>query len=577
MRHRGVTEVGDLKVLKLDPESEKTVLKGAEIVISGLLELGVDTVFGYPGGAMLPVYDALFDSPIRHILVRHEQGAAHAADGYARSTGKVGVCFATSGPGATNLITGLATAYMDSTPIVAITGQVATNLIGRDSFQEADITGISLPITKHNFLVKDIRTLPDTIRHAFHIASTGRPGPVLIDLPKDVASGSLDMSRRLRLSLPGYRPPTQPKLRQVKRACEAIMEAERPVIIAGGGVIISGASKAFTELVNKVQIPVVTTLMGLGCIPSDHPMFLGMLGMHGTYAANIAIMESDLIIALGMRFDDRATGNTDRFAPSAKIIHIDIDPAEIGKNIDVDIPIVGDVAQAIELMSQRLTELPGRDAWRKWVLDNKEKAPLRYERSTSEIKPQYVIEEVSALTSGRAIIVTDVGQHQMWTAQYYRFKRPRTFITSGGLGTMGYGLPAAVGAQVGRPDERVWLITGDGSIQMKIQELSTVARYDLPIRIVVLNNSYLGMVRQWQSLFYDNRYSHVKLINPDFVKLAEAFNIRAMSISKPEEVVSALKEANATKGPILLDFHVSPEENVYPMVPPGASLDQIIL
>ena len=569
--------MGDLQVVKLDPRKNETVLKGAEIVISGLLELGVDTVFGYPGGAMLPLYDVLYDSPIRHILVRHEQGAAHAADGYARATGRVGVCFATSGPGATNLITGLATAYMDSVPIVAVTGQVATNLIGKDSFQEADITGISLPITKHNYLVKDIRTLPDTVRHAFHIASTGRPGPVLIDLPKDVASNTLDISRTARLSLPGYKPTTQPKLRQVKRACEAIMEAERPVIIAGGGVIISGASRILTELAEKAHIPVTATLMGLGSIPSDHPLFLGMLGMHGTYAANMAIMESDLVIALGMRFDDRATGNTERFAPKARVIHIDIDPAEIGKNVEAHIPIVGDVGQAIELMAQRVAHSLRHDDWVNRILRAKRDNPLRYDYSGSEIKPQFVIEQLSTLTSGRAIIVTDVGQHQMWTAQYYKFVKPRTLITSGGLGTMGYGLPAAVGVQIGRPDEKVWLITGDGSIQMKIQELSTVARYDLPIKIAILNNSYLGMVRQWQSLFYDNRYSHVELINPDFVKIAEAFNIRALSISKPDEVVSALKEAEKAREPFLIDFHVSPQENVYPMVPPGASLDQIIL
>lgn len=553
---------------------------GAEIVIRALEREGVDTVFGYPGGAVLPLYDALYFSRIRHILVRHEQGAAHAADGYARATGKVGVCFATSGPGATNLVTGLANAYMDSVPVVAFTGQVTLELLGRDSFQEADITGITMPITKHNFLVKRTEDLAATVHKAFYLARTGRPGPVLIDLPRDVTSRTTEYRPSDGdVSIPGYRPEGPLDMELVYALAEAIAKCKRPVIFAGGGVIAANASPELRLLVERTGIPVATSLMGKGAFPEDHPLALGMVGMHGTAYANYAVSNCDLLLALGVRFSDRSTGRFQTFAPHASIVHVDIDPAEIGKNIRVSLGIVGDVKRVLRALLEVLAEIPDIRAWQHQVAQWKRLYPLRYHQDEEgELKPQYVVEKICQLTRGEAIVTTDVGQNQMWAAQYYRCRWPRHFISSGGLGTMGFGLPAAVGAQVGCPDKMVVDIAGDGSLQMTVQELATVSQYKLPIKICLLNNGYLGMVRQWQQLFYGQRYSQVDLSEggPDFVKLAEAYGIAARRVTRPEEVVPALEEAFSEPRAYLLEFVVSREENVFPMVPPGGSLDQML-
>jgi acetolactate synthase-1/2/3 large subunit len=552
------------------------VRTGAQIVLEALKRVGVDTVFGYPGGAVLPLYDALYDCEIRHILTRHEQGAVHAADGYARATGKVGVCIATSGPGATNLVTGIANAYMDSVPLLAITGQVATNLLGTDAFQEADITGITLPITKHSYLVKKVEDLPRIMLEAFHIASTGRPGPVLIDLPKDVQVNSTEADFPEKLHLPGYKPNYHGHPRQIQLAAEALAEAQKPVIMAGGGVAISGAQQELLELVELIKVPVVTTLMGLGVLPGDHSLNLGMVGMHGTVAANYAVSECDLLLAVGARFDDRVTGDITHFAPKAKIIHIDIDPAEIGKNVRVDIPIVGDAKSVLRALINKLEPLQDKKEWKEQVKDWQEKYPLNYKQD-DKLRPQFVVEEICRLTQGEAIITTEVGQNQMWAAQYFRCLRPRQLITSGGLGTMGYGFPAAIGAQAGCPDQVVFDIAGDGSIQMNIQELATAVNYRLPVKIAILNNGYLGMVRQWQELFFNRRYSSTTLQgNPDFVKLAEAYGTKGIRVKSKEEVEPAIKEALDFDGPVILDFLVEPEENVFPMVPAGAGLHQVI-
>lgn len=547
---------------------------GAQILIDSLLEHGVDTIFGYPGGAVLPIYDALYDSDIRHILTRHEQGAAHAADGYARASGRPGVCVATSGPGATNLVTGIATAYMDSIPLVAFTGQVVTHQLGKDSFQEADITGITMPITKHNYIVKDVRELARVIREAFHIATTGRPGPVLVDIPKDVSSGEIDYEDPGPVNLPGYRPVQEPSAEQLNRAAEAIARSERPVIYAGGGVVYSGAHRELRRFAELILAPVATTLMGLGGFPGDHPLALGMLGMHGSKYANYAICDCDLLIAVGVRFDDRVTGKLECFAPQAKILHIDIDPAEIGKNVRVDIPLQGDVKQALAGLIERLEEkLPG--AWQEKINIWKKEYPLTYEEN-GHLKPQHVIREIYRATGGQARITTEVGQHQMWAAHYYTYTRPRTFISSGGLGTMGYGLPAAIGVQVACPDEVVFDIAGDGSIQMNIQELATAVNYELPVKVAIMDNGYLGMVRQWQELFYNRRYSYTELVNPDFVKLAEAYGAVGMRVESLAGVAPALEEALAASKPVLIDFIIEREENVFPFVPPGESLDRML-
>ncbi len=547
---------------------------GAQIFVESLIEQGVDTIFGYPGGAVLPIYDALYDAKIRHILTRHEQGAAHAADGYARASGRPGVCLATSGPGATNLVTGITNAYMDSVPLVAFTGQVVTSQLGKDSFQEADITGITLPVTKHNYLVKDVRDLARIIREAFYIATTGRPGPVLVDIPRDVSAGLTEYEDPGPVNLPGYKPVMDPSPARVEEAARVILAAERPVIYAGGGVVNSGAHDELRRFAELILAPVATTLMGLSGFPGDHPLSLGMLGMHGSKYANYAVCECDLLIAVGVRFDDRVTGKLDSFAKNAKVIHIDIDPAEIGKNVRVDIPIVGDVKRSLTALCERLkAKLPG--AWQEKIQMWKKEYPLTFEEN-GRLKPQQVIREIYKATKGEARIATDVGQHQMWTAQYYTFTRPRSFISSGGLGTMGFGLPAAIGVQVACPDEVVFSISGDGSIQMNIQEMATAVNYDLPVKIAVMDNGYLGMVRQWQELFYNRRYSYTELRNPDFVKLAEAYGAVGMRVARPEEVAPALKEALAVPRPVMIDFVIEREENVLPMVPPGESLDKML-
>jgi acetolactate synthase-1/2/3 large subunit len=551
-------------------------LKGAEILLHCLKEEGVDTVFGYPGGAVLPIYDAIYDSDIRHILARHEQGAAHAADGYARATGKVGVCISTSGPGATNLITGIATANMDSVPMVCFTGQVGSALIGRDAFQEADITGITLPITKHNYLVEKTEDVARVVKEAFHIARSNRPGPVVVDLPKDIMENSIEFKGdREEVNLRGYRVMKGYNSGQVISAVEHIHKAERPVIYAGGGVISSNASAELRELAEKRKIPVTTTLMGIGCFPGTNYLALGMLGMHGTRYANYAIGEADLLIAVGVRFDDRVTGKIDTFAPHARVIHIDIDAAEIGKNVDVDVPIVGQVKEVLQAINQRLDELDTYSEWNKTIDRWKEEFPLRYGTSSKgRIMPQHIIEKIYALTQGEAIITTEVGQNQMWAAQYYKYKYPRTFLTSGGLGTMGYGFPAAIGAKIACPDKTVIDIAGDGSIQMNIQELGTAVQYKLPVIICILNNQFLGMVRQWQGLFYGGRYSFTDISHqPDFVKLAEAYDAIGMRIKDVGDVDGALQEAlKVSDRPVVMDFWVEREADVYPMVPPGGSL-----
>ncbi len=551
-------------------------LTGAQILIKSLIEEKVEVIFGIPGGSVLPIFDCLYDCrDIRFILTRHEQAAAHAADGYARVTGKVGVCIATSGPGATNLVTGIATANMDSIPIVAITGQVKTHLIGNDAFQEADVTGITRPITKHNYLVKDVRDLARIVKEAFHIASTGRPGPVLIDLPVDVTLQETEFEYPERVNIRGYNPTYIGHPGQIKRAAKAISESKRPVIYSGGGVILSNAEKELRELAENNAIPVTTTLLGLGGFPETHPLSLEMLGMHGTVYANYAIMDSDLIIAIGARFDDRVTGKIDEFAPEAKIIHIDIDPSAISKNIPVDIPIVGDCKNVLKELNRRIKKKPDTSSWLKQIETWKKSYPLTYKKD-NKLRPQYIMEEIYKITGGDAIICTEVGQNQMWAAQFFKYTKPRTFISSGGLGTMGYGFPASIGAQVGCPEKIVFDIGGDGSIQMNIQELSTVANNKLPVNIVIFNNAYLGMVRQWQELFYKRRYSQTHLQNPDFAKVAESYGVKGIKVTKKEQVKDALKEAIETAGPVVLDFHIEEEENVFPMVPAGKAINRMI-
>jgi acetolactate synthase-1/2/3 large subunit len=550
---------------------------GAKLLIEGLQREGVETIFGYPGGVVLPIYDELYDSPLRHILVRHEQAAAHAADGFARASGRVGVCLATSGPGACNLVTGIATAYMDSVPLVAITGQVPTFLLGNDAFQESDITGITLPVTKHNYLVKKTADLPRIIQEAFYIARTGRQGPVLIDIPKDVNTNTIDYEPVLPEipSLRGYQPTYRGHQKQIEKAAELLATAERPLIYAGGGVIASNASPELMQLAEQMLIPVTTTLMGLGAVPCDHPLNLGMLGMHGTEYANFAVTECDCLIAIGVRFDDRVTGKLDTFASRARIIHIDIDPAEIGKNKAVDIPIVGDVKAVLGEMIRKLSKKGHHENWLERIRTWKKKHPLRY-RDDGVLRPQYVIQQLSALLKGEGIIVSEVGQNQMWAAQYYCFRKPRSWITSGGLGTMGYGFPAAMGVHFARPDETVVDVAGDGSFQMNIQELGTVAANNIPVKVVILNNRFLGMVRQWQELFYNRRYSFTELPPVDFVGIAKAYGVDGIRVESCEEVVPALKAAITTNGPFVLDFRIEREENVFPIVPPGAANNEMI-
>lgn len=559
---------------------------GSQILLECLMLEGVDTVFGYPGGTVINIYDDLLDYPIRHILTRHEQAAVHAADGYARATGKVGVVIATSGPGATNTVTGIATAYMDSVPMVVITGQVPTPLIGNDAFQEADIVGITRPITKHNYLVKDIKDLARILKQAFYIARTGRPGPVLVDLPKDIQLASTRFAYPDSVSLRGYKPTYSGNVRQVEKAVRMILAARKPVVYVGGGVTASEASSELMDFVQQIQAPVVTTLMGMSAFPRRHPLALGMLGMHGTYSANMAVTNSDLLIAVGARFDDRVTGKVASFAPHAKIIHIDIDPTSIKKNVRVDLPIVGQVKDVLVKINKELqahaettAELPGMTVpWREEIGEWTRTHPVTYKNSETVIKPQYVIEKIRELTDDDAIIVTEVGQHQMWTAQFFQFSQPRTFLTSGGLGTMGFGLPAALGAQVACPDRQVIDVSGDGSFQMNSQELATLVQYQLPVKIAILNNNYLGMVRQWQELFFRRRYSQTPMELPiDFVKLAEAYGATGLTAARPEEVEGVIRKALQTPGPVLMEFKIDREENVMPMVPAGAAINEMVL
>ncbi len=551
-------------------------LTGAQMIGESLVKEGVEVIFGILGGSLLPLYDVLPHYPqLRHILVRHEQGAAHAADGYARATGKVGVCLATSGPGATNLVTGIANACLDSVPMVAITGQVARPFIGKDAFQEVDITGITMPITKHNYLVMDAASVPETIKEAFHLARTGRPGPVLIDLPRDVQIDQAEFNYPSKANLPSYKPILKGHPAQIKKAAKLINEAKKPVIIAGRGVIISAAFAELKELVEQAQIPLVTTLLGISCFPESHVLSYGMLGMHGMAYANMAVDAADLIIAIGMRFDDRATAKVSDFAPHAHVIHIDIDPAEIGKNVRVDVPIVGDVKAVLKELNKLIVAAKRID-WIRQLDDWRREHPSLVIRPGESLLPQYVIRQIYEVTNGEATIVTGVGQHQMWAAQHYWYDKPNTFISSGGLGTMGFGLPAAIGAKVGCPNDTVWCIDGDGSLQMTIQELATAVQEKVAVKIAVLHNNYLGMVRQWQEMFYGKRYVATPLSSPDFVKVAEAYGLPGLRVERREEVAPAIQQAMAEPGPFLIDFIVEPEENVYPMVPPGASLAEVL-
>lgn len=557
---------------------EKRVKRnGAQVVVDALLEEGVEVIFGFPGGSVIPLYDVFYETrEIKHILTRHEQAAAHAADGYARATGKVGVCVATSGPGATNLVTGIATAHMDSIPMVILTGQVPTHMIGNDAFQEANITGITYSVTKHNYLVKEVDELPSVLKEAFHIATTGRKGPVLIDLPKDVLMKETKVPYPALAKIRSYNPNYKGNPRQIKKAVAAINKAEKPIIYAGGGIISSGASVELIQLARQANIPVTTTLMGLGAFPENDKLSLGMLGMHGTRYANYAISEADLIIAAGARFDDRITGDISQFAPHAEIIHLDIDPTAISKSVRVDIPIVGDAKNILSQLIPLIERNKKRKIWHSKIKEWKDKYPLKY-KTDKDLKPQYVVEKIYQITKGEAIIATEVGQNQMWAAQFYQYTKPRTFISSGGLGTMGYGFPASIGAQIGCPDKVVFDIAGDGSFQMNIQELATAVNYKVPVKIAILNNGYLGMVRQWQELFFHRRYSQVDIKNgPDFVKVAEAYGAQGIRVDRAEEVEPALKKALEISGPVVIDFKVSREENVYPMVPAGVALTQMI-
>jgi acetolactate synthase-1/2/3 large subunit len=559
------------------PITQGDVITGADALLRCLLLENVEYVFGYPGGAVLPIYDSLYGSHLKHILTRHEQGAIHAADGYARASGKPGVVIATSGPGATNLVTGIATAQMDSIPLVVITGNVAQSLIGTDAFQEADITGITLPITKHNYFVRDVLELPRIVKEAFHIATTGRPGPVLIDIPKDVNNAPAPFYYPETVNIRGYNPTVKPNKMQVDRLLAAIAEAKKPVIMAGGGVIASGAESELLALAEKTQIPVICTLMGLASFPGTHPLALGWPGMHGNYTSNQAILNCDLFIGIGNRFDDRITmARTKEFAPNAKIIHIDIDPAEIGKNVDTYIPLVSDVKSVLEAVLPKAVPADTKE-WLNQLSEWKEKYPFSYKKN-GNLKPQHVIEMIYETTDGEAIITTDVGQHQMWSAQYYKFEHQRSFISSGGLGTMGFGFPAAIGAQLAHPERMVVSISGDGGFQMNLQELAVVAGHNIPVKVVIINNKVLGMVRQWQELFYDNRYSQIDLTHsPDFVKLAEAYGVKGLRAETEEEAAQVWKEALAHKGPVLVEFVVESSENVYPMVAAGNTLDQMVM
>jgi acetolactate synthase I/II/III large subunit len=562
-------------------------ITGSQAIVRCLQEEGVKTIFGYPGGAVLDLFDALMDSDITNVLVRHEQGAVHAADGFARVTGEVGVALLTSGPGATNGVTGIATAHMDSIPLVILTGQVPRPLIGNDAFQEVDIVGITRPCTKHNYLVSDVEDLVSTLREAFHIARTGRPGPVLVDLPKDLVATKLNYPEKTPIHLSSYQPTFNPHPVQIEKACRRIMKATRPVLYVGGGVILSNSNKELTEFAEKLSIPVTMTLMGLGAYPGTHKLSMGMLGMHGTYTANMAVAESDLLIAVGARFDDRVTGKLSDFASKADIIHIDIDPTSISKNVKVDIPIVADCKNALTAINKwfenestfnQAEQAQRLNPWLALISEWTAKHPLAYKENDTIIKPQYVIETLHKFTGGKAIVTTEVGQNQMWAAQFYRFDYPRHFVTSGGLGTMGFGLPAAIGAQMAFPDRTVIDIAGDGSIQMNIQELATAKQYSCPVKIAILNNGYLGMVRQWQELFYNKRYASTTMnVVPDFVELAKAYGAVGLRATTKSEVEPVIREALATNNLVIMDFKIEQEEGVYPMVPAGKATTEMLL
>ncbi len=554
-------------------------ITGADLLVELLTDMKVDTIFGYPGGAVLPIYDALYrgEQTFEHILTRHEQGAIFAAEGYARVTGKPGVVIATSGPGATNLITGITDAMMDSLPLVIFTGQVGSHVIGTDAFQESDVLGITTPITKYNYQVENIADLPRIVHEAFHIATTGRPGPVVVDVPKDIAEAIPDVNRDINFELPGYQPTTKPNPLQIIRLAEALGKAKRPVVLAGAGVLFSDATAELKQFVEKYELPVVNTLLGLGSFPGSNPLALGMGGMHGSYTANMAIYDSDLLINIGARFDDRLTGNLQHFAPMAKVAHIDIDPAEIGKNVPTEIPVVADAKKALEALLTHEISMPDHGSWKETIRENQETYPLWNNQSDEAIAPQWLIKKIHEHTNGDAIVTTDVGQHQMWAAQYYTLDKPNNWVTSGGLGSMGFGFPSAIGAQFGRPDDLVVSISGDGGFQMNMQELMLLKQFNLPVKVIILNNSALGMVRQWQETFYDERYSESLFdVNPDFVKMAESYGIRGMKVEKEADVEAALQDILSYDGPVLADFRIIKKEKVYPMIAPGKGIHQMV-
>lgn len=560
-----------------EPMTETNTLTGSQMLVEALKQEQVEVIFGYPGGAVLTIYDALYDGGIPHVLTRHEQGAIHAAEGYARVTGRPGVVIATSGPGATNLVTGLADAMMDSLPLVVFTGQVSTQVIGSDAFQEAAIIGITMPITKHNYQVRSVEMLGPIIKEAFHIASTGRPGPVLVDIPKDISNALGLFNYQEPVNLPGYQPTIIPNRLQIRKVLKAIAAAKKPVILAGAGIASASAHEVFREFVEQVQVPVVSTLLGLGTFPASHPLFLGMAGMHGAYAANMALYDCDLLLNIGARFDDRVTGNLDYFAKNAVVVHVDIDPAEIGKNVPTDIPVVGDAGEALKMLLEEGPSAPECAQWKQQASQNVQDYPYWYEGESELLKPQKLMELVYESTAGDAIVVTDVGQHQMWAAQYYAFEQPNRLVTSGGLGTMGFGLPAAVGAQIGQPAKPVFALLGDAGFQMTLQELSSLTDYKLPVKVIIVNNYSLGMVRQWQEFFYNERYSESLMpVQPDFLKLSEAYGIKGLRATTAKEAASAIQEAMRTPGPVLIDCRVDPKENVYPMVPPGKGVHEMV-